>query len=335
MKVPTPTYMLYNGWYEIDPAVRHANFYLCQPAEVIGPRVIHDFQLLCVQSGKGEVQVDGQSFPAIAGDLFFYGPGEVHRITSDGDDPLRLIGLHVVFQRTDLPALRGVPLASPVGTSPAVNIACPLSPRPPVASTPSPETFRLAQQLALSYTAYGQGDAPRQRALVLLLLTEWLSQLGPGPQLMGSVIRPVRQAQAILHSEFCSPITRDDLARRVSLSPEYFSRLFRRVTGSSFHDYLTDLRLSHARRLLLEGELTITEIARRVGFEDPYYFSRVFRERVGCSPSEYRRGYWPSDHESPGGGHEQTLPTPERPSTLHNRYRKEATDGSCNEFHRG
>lgn len=77
------------------------------------------------------------------------------------------------------------------------------------------------------------------------------------------------------------------LARLARLSPAYFSALFKQQTGSSPRDYLHLLRIHRACELL-RTELSIKAISSRLGYRDPFHFSRQFKEFHGLSPSEYR-----------------------------------------------
>jgi two-component system response regulator YesN len=81
----------------------------------------------------------------------------------------------------------------------------------------------------------------------------------------------------------------EDVARQVYLSPCYFSRLFKQVKGWSFSEYLTQIRIEEARRLLVNTDFQISEIASRVGYRDARYFSQVFKRNEGCTPITYRR----------------------------------------------
>ena len=71
-------------------------------------------------------------------------------------------------------------------------------------------------------------------------------------------------------------------------------RLFRKYTGVFPAAYLAGLRLEHAAELLKKPECSVTETALRCGFSNLAYFSRVFRQKYGLSPREYRREYAPS-----------------------------------------
>lgn len=78
----------------------------------------------------------------------------------------------------------------------------------------------------------------------------------------------------------------ESLAASAHLSPDHLGRIFRREMGTSPMRYLTDYRLDRARDLLDKGQLSIKQVAAAVGYTDPLYFSRQFRDRIGCAPSQ-------------------------------------------------
>lgn len=78
-----------------------------------------------------------------------------------------------------------------------------------------------------------------------------------------------------------------DLAERAGLSPSYFEAEFKRVMGCTPIEYINGLRVDRSIELLLSGNYTIGEIAEMVGFNDIFYFSRVFKSKKGISPSNY------------------------------------------------
>lgn len=82
-------------------------------------------------------------------------------------------------------------------------------------------------------------------------------------------------------------LSRNEVAERVHLSPAYFSRLFKNVTGIGFGEYLRNLRMEQAQKMLAENR-KVHEVATAVGFMDVKYFSAVFYKKVGYLPAEYR-----------------------------------------------
>jgi transcriptional regulator GlxA family with amidase domain len=81
----------------------------------------------------------------------------------------------------------------------------------------------------------------------------------------------------------------DELATAARVSVTHYSALFRRHTGFAPIDFLIRLRVQHACRLLDTTKLPVGEIAERVGYRDPYYFTRCFRRVMGCAPRRYRK----------------------------------------------
>lgn len=84
-------------------------------------------------------------------------------------------------------------------------------------------------------------------------------------------------------------MTSCEAAELVHLNPSYFSKLFRNSMGMTFTDYMTNLRLEEAKRMLTVTSMRVNEIAERLGFTDIAYFSNTFKKKCGMTPSEYRR----------------------------------------------
>jgi AraC-like DNA-binding protein len=85
-----------------------------------------------------------------------------------------------------------------------------------------------------------------------------------------------------------------DVARELSLTPGHLTTEVRRRTGRTVQDWITERRLTEARRLLVETDLPVTEVARRAGYPDPGYFARTFRHHHGVAPRTWRTP--PSQH---------------------------------------
>ncbi len=84
-------------------------------------------------------------------------------------------------------------------------------------------------------------------------------------------------------------ISSNDVACNIKLDRRYFSKIFRGVTGVSPTQWLINLRIARAGKLLRETSLTVSEVAYSVGVFDQFYFSRLFKSETGCSPLEYRK----------------------------------------------
>ena len=100
---------------------------------------------------------------------------------------------------------------------------------------------------------------------------------------------PMPRVLAYLRRNSASHISLEEAAGQAHLSPSYFSRLFRQRTGRTFSDYLTRLRVEHAKRLLCNPELDMAEIAAQAGFYDQSHFTHAFKAVTGFTPGAYRR----------------------------------------------
>lgn len=90
-----------------------------------------------------------------------------------------------------------------------------------------------------------------------------------------------------LEDSLTEPITLTQLSSKAGLNEKYFCRVFKEVTGKTFSDYLSGLRIDHACRLLLHENRSVTEAALHSGFSDISYFSKVFKKYKKCSPRQW------------------------------------------------
>ncbi len=107
-----------------------------------------------------------------------------------------------------------------------------------------------------------------------------------------SLCKPIRKAQEYLALHFHDElISLESVSEVVNLNSSYFSSLFKKSCNKGFFEYLLDLRITEAKRLLANSESSIGEIARKVGYRDPKHFSRVFKKACQIKPNEYRKLY--------------------------------------------
>lgn len=92
-----------------------------------------------------------------------------------------------------------------------------------------------------------------------------------------------------MRQNYTADITLTDLAQKYQISPGYLSRLIKEELQLSFSEYIASKRIQKAKELLAEENLSIEEIAERVGYNDYYYFTKVFTKIAGISPSKYRK----------------------------------------------
>jgi two-component system response regulator YesN len=108
-----------------------------------------------------------------------------------------------------------------------------------------------------------------------------------GPDRIPPLVAKVEQ---YIRANLDRPIKLQDIAQAVYLSQFHLSRTFKHLTGKSVVDLIQDLRLAKAEEMLAATDLSVTEIAGRVGFKDAAYFTTCFKNKHGVSPVQYRKG---------------------------------------------
>ncbi len=89
----------------------------------------------------------------------------------------------------------------------------------------------------------------------------------------------------------CENVTLADVAEVIHVSPSRVRHLFKDVTGVGFKEYVTQVRMAEAKRLLLSTELSVAETARAVSYTNLHQFYKVFARSCALSPAQYRRYY--------------------------------------------
>ncbi len=96
-------------------------------------------------------------------------------------------------------------------------------------------------------------------------------------------------AEELIRASYMNPdLSLSWLCRELSISKSYFSPLFKALTGMTFVEYLTAVRMERAKELIASEDLKSYEVAERVGFNDAHYFSLTFKKQTGLTPTEYR-----------------------------------------------
>ncbi|AIJ09832.1 MULTISPECIES: arabinose operon transcriptional regulator AraC [Edwardsiella] len=151
--------------------------------------------------------------------------------------------------------------------------------------------LREFEDLFISIAETHQAIRPMSEQLAMNLLERLLIRCY---EIFSQADRPtldlrVQQACQLLNENLAVEISIEALAEQVFLSSSRLAHLFRQQVGVSIVRWREDQRITRAKLLLQTTPLTVAVIGQQVGYDDQLYFSRVFRKRVGVSPSEYRR----------------------------------------------
>jgi AraC-like DNA-binding protein len=106
----------------------------------------------------------------------------------------------------------------------------------------------------------------------------------------------LKPALDFMEAQYASNPSLEQVATSVHLAPNYFHRRFAQLFGTTPFEYMLARRLNEARRLLSSSSLSIKEVAAHTGYDDPLYFSRLFKARMQLTPQAYRERYAPAHH---------------------------------------
>ncbi len=148
-----------------------------------------------------------------------------------------------------------------------------------------PDLLALASELQRP----GGGDSELFAHTLLLRLLLGLSRANQPERARGLADHAlISRIEAFLQTNLHRPLTRDDVARAVHLSPPHLARVYRSLAGKTLGRRLTELRIERAKQLLSGSTMAITQIAGEVGLSSFSHFTKVFRHEVGVAPSAWR-----------------------------------------------
>lgn len=159
---------------------------------------------------------------------------------------------------------------------------------------PDPVLVSLAELLLPAVEAPDRARAMFVEHLTLAVLSHVTQSYGgvtPRENPVRSGLAPwqERRAKELMRAHLASSLTMTEVSRECRLSPSYFAAAFRRSTGRSPQRFLSELRVSEAKSLMMTTDQPLAEVALLCGFSDQSYFNRVFSRLVGNSPGSWRR----------------------------------------------
>jgi AraC family transcriptional regulator, arabinose operon regulatory protein len=231
--------------------------------------------LIACLAGAGRCRITGREWPLAPGDLLFLPPRMAHVYESAEDAPWTIFWIHFCGLRAgDHLANLGVDRERPLV---AVD-------DPAVLVDAFEDTYR--------HVRHGFGEAAMtglSTAFVRLLGLVKVGQRSAGWRSRGAENR-LLTVLALMREDLARPWTLEQLAAEATLSIPHLTTLCRRQTGMPPLGLLIRLRLQRAMDLLQRGDHNVTEAARAVGYDDPFYFSRLFRKHIGVPPSSCMHG---------------------------------------------
>lgn len=245
----------------------------CSPNHTVGPGIRDYYKIHFILEGEGRFEVAGNEYCLGPGEGFLICPGVIARYAADESKPWRYCWIGFA-------GIKAATLLKQAG----------LSTEEPI--------FRSADITLFENMTDRMIDSRSMRAGRDMFLTGmlylWLSAIAearpPGQDAapVRSRERYVAQVVQFIERNYESRITVSDIAGFVGLQRSYLNALFQESMGCSIQQHLIAYRMRRAGELLSATTLSVGDIARSVGYEDPLLFSKMFRKTMGASPSGYR-----------------------------------------------
>ena len=238
-----------------------------------------DYQILYVANGKTHFWFDGREEIVSTGHMVLYKPEEIQKYVYYLEDNPEVFWIH--FTGSDVKnilAYHGISLDEHVfycGVLPDYKAL-----------------FRkIIQELQLC--RYGYEDYIASLFNDILLLVD--RQQHEQKKATGNVQEQIERAAAYFNENYNTKISIDDYAESLHISTNWFIHNFKQYAGMSPAQYILSLRMVNAQSLLERTTYNIKEISEIVGYENPLYFSRVFKKEIGKSPAQYRKEMIPTE----------------------------------------
>lgn len=243
----------------------------------------HDFiSFHYIVSGHVKFMIDGQEFTAHKDDLVIVNPGVLHghSESSDYEATEFLLGIDDLM-------IKGYPK----NFIPICNAIIPIKKY-------QQDIYNCYHEIIQTQEKKDSNWTLMSRVLSLKFLVLLLKELSP--QVGGSIQdyfqlktydkhTIVQTITTYFQENYMKKISVEEIARYSYLSTTYITKIYKEITGDTPINYLINLRMEKAIEILREGHFSIQDVAKKVGYDDPYYFSKLFKKKFGVSPLVYKR----------------------------------------------
>lgn len=226
--------------------------------------------LLYCTAGVGTVVVKGKSFNLTPNHFIILPRNVPHMYNSSQDDPWTIYWVHFMGDHADLLYSRYIET----------------KPEPVFVAYDE----RKINEFQFNFNLLENSFAPRDLEIANIKLQEYISGFIYAKEINPSGLEndKISDSIAFMKKNIHQPYTVLQLAKQQHLSITQYSRIFRAKTGSSPNQYFNELKIQKSCQFLYFSDRSIKEICAELGFDDPFYFSRLFKKLMGLSPSKYK-----------------------------------------------
>lgn len=246
----------------------------CIPSHSFGPAVRDHFLIHYIVQGKGVFQVNGMTYPLQAGQGFLICPGYVTYYQADAMDPWEYswVGFHGIKAEGYLHQAN-------------------LTQNTPIFTYMLDDFIESCFAQMLETKQLIKSREVRLLGLLYMFLSHLIETAAPPlhPLLENKREEYMQKAISFIERNYSRKISVQEISKYIGLDRSYFCSLFKAALSMSPQEFLIRFRMNKACALMPHSDLSIGDISRSVGYEDPLLFSKMFRKIYGVSPSMYRK----------------------------------------------
>ncbi|WP_434752257.1 helix-turn-helix domain-containing protein [Paenibacillus amylolyticus] len=229
------------------------------------------YRLIVVSEGSGKIHIDDRSYKLTTGSSYSIAPGSKPVIISAGEDQK---SLHYLCMTFDI-----------IGADPGHDLLLRFNNRE-LMIEPFRRTISTMRKLITMKVAVSEEEQVAYYFRFQKLMYALLKQ-NRNVSATVTAMQSVEQSISFLMDHYHEEISTKQLAEQAGLGIKHYTRLFKKVTGLTPHEYVSSLRIRKAKELLLVSRKSLAEIAEQVGYRDSYYFNRRFKQITGVPPRVY------------------------------------------------
>ncbi|MEF3305527.1 AraC family transcriptional regulator [Paenibacillus sp. GYB003] len=249
------------------------------------------FELIIVLQGPVQIQIDQHSFTAQTGEIYFINSCQIHSVTCVPGQNGVIQGM--VFDKALMYALEHLEMRHLLSLFLRSNKVANRYPGThPLWTDLNAEMDKAYEEFTKAQIGYEYAILSCLYRIVVPMLRLYRQELDSSPPYRyANQYMRLKPAIDYMEEHLAEKVYMESVCKKVNMSLYYFSSLFKKVFGMPPVQYLVQLRIDHAKRLLLDEERSISEIAELCGFCNINYFDKVFKEKSGVTPMEFRKRY--------------------------------------------
>lgn len=242
-----------------------------EPLHSFGPALKPNYVIHFILSGKGVFSIDGKKYELEAGSGFLIPPGKLAFYQADEEDPWTYIWV-------GFSGIKAQEYISGVG----------LSKFAPIFQSEEHEALYACVKDMMEHNTYGVANELRRVGQLHIFLS-MIAKENPMEEEVEKGNQYVKRAIDYIQSNYHIPIKVTDVANYVCINRSYLYSLFQEAVEMSPRQFLSRYRITKAAELLLTSSLSVESIALSTGYNDPFVFTKAFKQLTGMSPTVYRK----------------------------------------------